>query len=369
MAAIYFHIPFCKRICAYCDFHRFADLSAMNAVVAAMHDELDESTDFLHDRVIKTIYFGGGTPSLLAPAELQRFIDHIGRLYDTSEVEEITVEANPDDITPQFVNELKQTAVNRISLGIQSFDERLLKLMNRRHTGEEARQAVRTLQNAGYQNITVDLIFGFGDFGDEVVAEDLRRIAELEIQHVSAYHLTIEPTTRLGRMAAQGRFAAIPEERSEKQFRLIHNTLTELGFEHYEVSNYARAGFRSRHNSSYWTGTEYLGIGTGAHSFNSESRRWCLQRPAEYLRSRAYESETLTPRDHLNEMIMTSLRRAEGLDTQAVARRFGREAADRLLNEAQKLSGYGAVVENCHIRIPPEHMLTSDAVIEMLFET
>lgn len=368
MAAIYFHIPFCKRICAYCDFHRFADLSAMDAVLEAMHREMDETTDFLHEREIRTIYFGGGTPSLATPAELQKFIDHTARIYDTAKLEEITIEANPDDITPQFVAALKETDINRISLGIQTFDDRLLKFINRRHDGKQAEEAVRILQDAGYGNLTVDLIFGFREFGDDVVEKDLQQIVELEVQHVSAYHLTIEPSTRLGRMAARGEISAIEEERSEKLFRLIHNTLTNNGFEHYEVSNYAKAGFRSRHNSSYWLGTEYLGIGSGAHSFDGYQRRWCVQPVNKYIVKRDYEWEQLTERDRLNELVMTSLRRAEGLDLNIVAARFGERQAERLLRESRLLGGYGLEIDGDRIHIPPEHMLTSDAVIEILFD-
>lgn len=370
MAAVYLHIPFCKRICAYCDFHRFADLSDMEPVVEAMHREIDETVDFLHDRSIRTIYFGGGTPSLLPPSELQRFIDHIGQLYDLAQLEEVTVEVNPDDIDGEFVDGLLKTAANRISIGIQSFDDRLLRLMNRRHNGRQAAEAVRRLQQAGYQNITVDLIFGFGGFGNEVTEGDLQKIAELGIQHVSAYHLTIEPDTRLGRMAARGEFFAIAEERSEQLFSLIHNVLTDNGFEHYEVSNYARPGFRSRHNSSYWTGDEYLGIGTGAHSFNGEQRRWSRQSPAEYAERRVYESEQLTVRDRLNELIMTSLRRVEGLDLRIVAERFGAARAERILSESRAMDSYGVSIDGggSRIRIAPEKMLTSDAVIERLFE-
>lgn len=369
MAAVYFHIPFCKRICAYCDFHRFADLRTVEKVIEAMHAEIDETIDFLNDRKIRTIYFGGGTPSLLPPRELQRLTEHLRSRYDLAELEEVTVEVNPDDVSEEYVNELVRTEINRISIGIQSFDDRLLQLMNRRHNGRQAAEAVRLLQSRGYKNITVDLIFGFNGFGDEVVKADLQKIAELGIQHVSAYHLTIEPDTRLGRMAARGEFFAIPEERSEQLFGLIHNVLTDNGFEHYEVSNYARSGFRSRHNSSYWTGTEYLGIGTGAHSFNGEQRRWCSQQPAGYLLRRCYESEALTERDRFNELVMTSLRRVEGLDLRIVAERFGAVRAERLLKEAEAMESFGVrVVGKGLIQIPAERMLISDAVIERMFE-
>lgn len=368
MSALYLHIPFCKRICAYCDFHRFADLSAMTRVVEAMHCEMEETAGFLNDRQLRTIYFGGGTPSLLPAGQLQRFIDRTHSLYDTRQLAEITVEVNPDDVTDDFVNALTDTEINRISVGIQSFDDRLLRLMNRRHDSLCAQRAVERLQKAGYRNITVDLIFGFDGFGDEVTAEDLRRTAALGIQHVSAYHLTIEPLTRLGRMASRGEFFAISDERSERLFRMIHHRLTDEGFEHYEVSNFAREGFRSQHNSSYWTGAEYLGIGTGAHSFDGRHRRWCTQSAEEYAAERRYQSETLTERDRLNEMIMTSLRRVEGIDLDLVRQRFGQDAARRLAAEAAALEGFGAEVDSRSIRIPPERMLVSDAVIERLFE-
>lgn len=370
MAALYFHIPFCKRICSYCDFHRFADLRAVDKVVGAMHAEMDETDDFLHDRSIRTIYFGGGTPSLLPPRELQRFVEHARRLYDLSGIEEVTVEVNPDDVDEEYVKALRTTGVNRISVGIQSFDDRLLRLMNRRHDAGQGERAVRLLQAAGFQNITVDLIFGFEGFGNEVVEADLQKIAELGIQHVSAYHLTIEPGTRLGRMASRGDFSAIPDERSEELFAMVHNTLTTNGFEHYEVSNYALEGFRSRHNSSYWTGSEYLGIGTGAHSFNGQVRRWCLQQPVEYAERRDYESEQLTERDRFNELVMTSLRRAEGLDLAVVAERFGAARAERIRREAEAMAGYGVSIgdEGSRIGIAPAKMLVSDAVIERLFE-
>lgn len=368
MSALYIHIPFCKRICSYCDFHRFADTSAMGKVLEAMHVEMEETAGFLNDRKIGTIYFGGGTPSLLDPSEFQRFTDHTRKLYDTSGLEEATVEVNPDDVTPDFVARLRDTEINRVSIGIQSFDDRLLRLMNRRHDAQQGERAVRMLQDAGFGNITVDLIFGFDGFGSEVTAEDLRRILDLDIQHVSAYHLTIEPQTRLGRMAERGEFRAIPDSRSEELFLQIHNTLTDNRFEHYEVSNYARSGFRSRHNSSYWTGTEYLGIGPGAHSFDGEHRRWSLQRPGEYAVGRRYEEETLTEQDRFNEMIMTSLRRIEGLDTELVGERFGALRSERLRSEAAEMDGFGVKFDGRYIRIPAERMLTSDAVIERLFE-
>ena len=368
MAGLYFHIPFCKRICSYCDFHRCADLRLIPSTIEAMHRELDASKEFLHDRQIATIYFGGGTPSLLHPAELQRFIDHSAGLFDTSAVSEITAEMNPDDITADYVKALRPTDINRISLGVQSFDDRALRLMNRRHSGTEAADAVKRLQDAGYENITTDIIFGIEGFGTERLESDIERMLSLGVQHISAYHLTIEPSTRFGRMAERGEFRAVEEEQSEREFGLLHQRLTAAGYEHYEVSNYALPGYRSRHNSSYWLGVEYLGIGPGAHSFNTEARRWCEQSVAEYAEQCRYEEELLTDSDRYNEMIMTSLRRAEGIDLALIAERFGTEQATRLEQKARRFEGFAVEIKDGKIRIPPEKMLVSDAVIEELFE-
>ena len=368
MAGLYFHIPFCKRICAYCDFHRCADLRLIPATIETMHRELETSAGFLHDCTIATIYFGGGTPSLLNPSELQRFIDHAGRLFDCSGVSEISAEMNPDDITVEYVKALRLTDINRISLGVQSFDDGALRLMNRRHSGAEAADAVKRLQDAGYSNITTDIIFGIEGFGTERLERDIEQMLSLGVQHISAYHLTIEPSTRFGRMAERGEFRAVDEEQSEREFALLHQRLTEAGYEHYEVSNYALPEHRSRHNSSYWLGTEYLGIGPGAHSFNGAMRRWCEQSVAEYVAECRYEEEQLSEADRYNEMIMTSLRRVEGIDIAAIAERFGVKRAERLVAESRRFEGYAVDIAEGKIRIPPEKMLISDSVIESLFE-
>ena len=368
MAGLYFHIPFCKRICAYCDFHRCADLRLIPTTIEAMHRELESSAEFLNDGNIATIYFGGGTPSLLEASELQRFIDHAGQLFDTSQVSEITAEMNPDDITAKYVKALRSTDINRISLGVQSFDDEALRLMNRRHTGSEAADAVKRLQDAGYENITTDLIFGIEGFGSERLERDIDQMLSLGVQHISAYHLTIEPATRFGRMAERGEFRAVEEEQSEREFALLHQRLTAAGYQHYEVSNYALPGYRSRHNSSYWQGVEYLGIGPGAHSFNGQVRRWCEQSVAEYGEQCRYEEEYLSETDHYNEMIMTSLRRIEGIDLAAVAERFGPERAAQLDSESRRFEGFAVEIKDSKIRIPPEKMLVSDAVIEALFD-
>ena len=368
MAGLYFHIPFCKRICGYCDFFRVADLKLMDRVVEAMHAEMEEQRDFLSDRAVRTIYFGGGTPSLLHPREVQGFIDHAVELWDCSSVEEITVEANPDDVTAEYVAVLRNTAVNRVSLGIQSFDDAELKFMNRRHSAAEAVAAVKRLQDAGIENITIDLIFGVDGFDEQVLSRSVEQALALGVQHISAYHLTIESGTTFHRRVQRGVMSEVAEEVSEREYMLIHNALTAAGYEHYEVSNYAREGFRSRHNSSYWHGAQYLGIGAGAHSYNGLVRHWSQQPVGEYCDARSYEIDELTERDCFNEYVMTALRCAEGVDMEWIESRFGEESLKKVLAGAQQwlLSG-DIVVDGQRLRIPAECFLVSDAVIESLF--
>ena len=339
MAGLYLHIPFCKRVCAYCDFYKSADLRPMKAVVEAMHDELRREAGFLPAEQLRTIYFGGGTPSLLPPEELEEFIAHAAELFDCTVLEECTVEANPDDLTPDYLRRLARTRVDRLSIGVQSFDDGELRLMNRRHTADAARKAVRQAQEAGFGNVTVDLI------------------------------LTVEPQTAFGRRMAQGRFSPVTEETSEEEFLTVHRTLRDAGFEHYEVSNYALPGRRAIHNSSYWSGDPYLGIGPAAHSFDGECRRWAVADIGRYLAGGdRYESERLTERDRYNETVMTALRTAEGLDTKAIGRRFGPARLETLLDAARPwLDAGDATLRDGRLAIPAERFLLSDAVIAALF--
>lgn len=369
MASIYFHIPFCKRLCGYCDFYRSVKLKYIPSVVETMHSELEAEREFLHDRTIRTIYFGGGTPSLLAPSDIESFIAQVRELFDCSQLEEVTIEVNPDDITPDYIAELRKTSVNRISMGIQSLDDGCLQFMGRRHSAEQAVRAVEMLQKAGYENISVDLIFGIENYGSEALERTLQGFLSMGVQHISAYHLTIEEGTRFGRMLSRGELHETEEERSEAEFLQVHKSLTEAGFEHYEVSNYALPGYRSKHNSSYWRGVEYLGIGPGAHSFNGDVRRWCEQNIEEYIAKVEYEAEELTERDRLNEYVMTSLRCAEGFSLEKVERDFGAEARRKLEQEASHKDMQGLlIVNNGVVKIAPENMLLSDLAISALME-
>ena len=369
MAGLYFHIPFCKRICSYCDFFRGVRLNLLDGCLQAMHAELDEQRNFLRDKKIDTIYFGGGTPSLVAPDRLQALVEHAAQIFDCNGVGEMTVEANPDDISEEYVKQLRQTSINRVSLGVQSFDDAELRFMNRRHTASEAEQAVKRLQDAGIENITIDLIFGVDGFGEEVLLGSIERALALGVQHMSAYHLTIEPDTAFGRRLQRGQMKQVSEQQSELEYMLLHNHLTSSGYEHYEVSNYALPGYRAVHNSSYWQGVEYLGIGAGAHSYNGVQRHYVEQDLEEYITRREYIVEELTEQDFYNEYVMTALRRMEGVDLNRVKSKYGDAALRRVLDGASQWLASGDVVkEGDVLRIPAEKFMISDAVIESMFE-
>ena len=369
MATLYFHIPFCKRICSYCDFYKVGVLSLIPQVVDGMHRELEARSNYTKERKLTSIYFGGGTPSLLQPSDIERFISHARELFDCSKVEEITLEANPDDLTEEYVTALAQTSVNRVSLGIQSFDDGALRLMNRRHSAAEAIDAVQRLKRYGIDNISIDIIFGIAGYGGESLRLTLEEAIKLDVGHISAYHLTIEERTRLGVMTRKGEYRPIDDETSEVEYRMVHDTLTAAGYEHYEVSNYAREGCRARHNSAYWQGVEYLGIGPGAHSFAGDNRTWCTSSAKEYAEGVVeYESEELSAVDHLNEYVMTSLRRVEGINLGYISLHFGAEHAERIMRAAAEWIRSGVVRhETDCLAIMPEKFLVSDAVIESFF--
>lgn len=370
MAGIYFHIPFCKRICAYCDFYRSADLRLMAPLLTAMHRELETQRTYLQDRAVRTLYFGGGTPSLCRPEQLQGFIDHARRLFEFGKPEEITAECNPDDLTEEYTDRLRATEIDRLSIGVQSFDDGCLRLMNRRHTAAEAVAAIQRVQRAGFRNITLDLIFGVRGFGGDSLHRTLDTALELEVQHISAYHLTIEPATALGRRTARGLFGPVDEQTSEQEFAAVHEALTAAGYEHYEVSNFARKGFRAKHNAAYWSGEPYLGLGPGAHSFDGKAkRRWCPASVAQYTDEAEYVCEELTASDQYNEYVMTGLRTAEGISLRTIAERYTPQAAEKALAAATPWLASGRLIhEGQRLRIPPEHFLLSDAVIETLFD-
>ncbi len=369
MAGVYLHLPFCKRICAYCDFYKSADRRLMEPLVDAMRREIFARRDYLAGEPVKTIYLGGGTPSLCSPQQIGALMDAVRGTFDCRHLEEVTLEANPDDLSPEYLVALRELGVDRLSMGVQSMDDGCLKFMNRRHNAAAAREAVAAARQAGFSNITLDLIFGVPGFGGNALERTLDGLLALEPEHLSAYHLTIEPRTALGRMVARGELQPVDEEVSEREFELVHNTLTAAGYEHYEVSNFAREGFRAKHNSSYWHGVKYLGIGPAAHSFDGAGRHWNVADVGRYIAGAEVQAETLTERDRFNEYLMTRLRTAEGVVPAEIELLFGRERRENVVKRLRRWAEAGTVVEaEGRMAIPSGRFLVSDAVIESLFE-
>ncbi len=319
MAGIYIHIPFCKQACHYCDFHFSTSLTYKDELLQALIAEINLQKHFLSDENIETIYFGGGTPSLLSGDEINAIIGTITNTHTVSADAEITLEANPDDLGIEKLKALRQTPINRFSIGIQSFFDEDLIWMNRVHRANEAETSVKRAQDAGFENITVDLIYGYSLLTDQKWKANLDKVFDLQVPHVSAYSMTVEPRTALAAFIKTKKQAPMNEEQSATQFVQLMEVMAINGFEHYEISNFCKPGHYSRHNTNYWKGVKYLGIGPSAHSFNGETRQWNIANNAKYMQSidkgiTPSENEILTETNRLNEYIMTSLRTMWGLD-------------------------------------------------------
>ncbi|RFP64831.1 radical SAM family heme chaperone HemW [Hymenobacter lapidiphilus] len=321
MPGIYLHIPFCKQACHYCDFHFSTSMDLKSRLVDALVAEMDLRAAYLEPgATIETVYFGGGTPSLLSAAELDQLLTAINNRFSVATDAEITLEANPDDLTPAKVRELSASPVNRLSIGLQSFHEPHLRLMNRAHSAEESGTAVRRAQDAGFESISVDLIYGVPAPDHSIWEADMAAAFALQVPHLSCYALTIEPDTVFGRQLRKGKFLPPPDEFVARQFEMLLAEMARHGYEQYEISNFCRPGRESRHNSAYWAGVPYLGLGPSAHSFNGHSRHATLANNPRYVAAVLDEGtvpatvEVLSPVDKANEYLMTSLRTARGCD-------------------------------------------------------
>ncbi len=318
MAGIYIHIPFCEKKCHYCDFYKSLSLSLIPDFIQAVEAELELRANYIPERQIETIYFGGGTPSTLSCLQINKILDAIQNRFTLSENPEITLEANPDDLSGTYVSELKKTKINRISLGIQSFDDADLKLMNRRHSAQEAVSAVKLLQDKGFENISGDLIYGLPDMNPETWTANLDRFFALNIPHLSAYHLTYEKDTVFYKKMQKGELSELPDDKSEVLFEILSDKAKLAGYEQYEISNFAKPGCQSRHNSAYWMNRNYLGLGASAHSYNGKTRQW---NPSDiqayisgYLQGQIItETEIIDADSAYNEFIMKRLRTSEGI--------------------------------------------------------
>lgn len=338
MAGIYIHIPFCKQACHYCDFHFSTSLKHGNELVAALTREIKLQKEYFGGETIETIYFGGGTPSLLREAEVSLLLNTITNIHPVASDAEITLEANPDDLSKEKLKELEQTPINRFSIGLQSFFDDDLQWMNRVHRGAEAEASVKRTQDAGFDNITVDLIYGFPLLTDQKWKANLDKVFELAVPHVSAYSMTVEPRTALASFIKQKKQPAMNDEQSAAQFVTMMDAMQKNGFEHYEISNFSKPGANSRHNSNYWKGVKYLGIGPSAHSYNGQTRQWNIANNTKYIQALEKgaipaEVEELTETNRLNEYIMTSLRTTWGLDIHKL-NAIAAASANELLIEA-----------------------------------
>ncbi len=346
MAGIYLHIPYCKKACHYCNFHFSTSLQTKNEFVPALLKEISLRKDFLHQEKIETIYFGGGTPSLLDFVELKDILEKIRENFDVTPGAEFTLEANPDDITAEKIKEWVSLGINRLSIGIQSFYEEDLLWMNRAHNAKQAEDCIRIAQQEGIFNLTIDLIYGTPGLTNEKWIANLEKVKQLGVQHVSCYALTVEPKTALDLMIRKGKKEDVVPETQAEQFMMLMEWAAENGFEHYEISNFAKPGFRSRHNSAYWSGAKYLGLGPSAHSFDGKSRQWNVSNNALYIKSieggvLPIEEEQLTETQQLNEYIMTSLRTIEGLNLELIREKFGVQLSEQVHKESERYLSTG----------------------------
>ena len=377
MAGIYIHVPFCKSRCAYCDFYSTVQHGLREPYASTVCRELGYRLAELRNEPVQTIYFGGGTPSALETEELRRILNFIVSLehIEKPKALEITLEANPDDLTEEYVKEINTLPINRVSMGIQSFHDRTLRLVGRRHTAGEAIEAVRRLQRVGITNISIDLIYGLPGESLDDWSHSLDQAIALGVKHISAYHLTYEEGTRLWRMKEQGLVLPIDEEQSIRSFELLREKLLAAGYEHYEISNFALPGYHSRHNSSYWQDVPYIGVGPGAHSYDGTRRRWNLSNLTDYIATPSgedvpHEVEHLSADERYDERIITELRTARGINLTKLFADFGGQYHTHCMRAATPYLNRGQLVhtEDNYLKLTPESIFISDAVMrDLLF--
>lgn len=372
MAGVYIHIPFCKKACHYCNFHFSTSTRLQESFLTALLKEIDLRKDFLSEPV-STIYFGGGTPSILPSANIKDILFALSQTFKVEDGAEITLEANPDDITAEKLNEWKKIGINRLSIGIQSFFEEDLKWMNRAHNAQQAIKCIELAHDAGFYNLTIDLIYGTPTLSDENWRKNVDKAISLQIPHLSCYALTVEPTTALEKLIKQNKMPDVDTEKQARHFELLMQWTKQARYEHYEISNFAKPGFRSKHNSSYWQGKHYLGLGPSAHSFNGYSRQWNVSNNALYIQSISKdtvpsEEELLTKEQQLNEYIMTSLRTIEGLSIRRVLEEFGTDKSELILKTAQSHLNQNLLdLKDNHLTTTLKGKLLADGIAADLF--
>lgn len=329
MPGIYIHIPFCKQKCHYCNFYSVASNKYRSVFVDALLMEIERQKDYLDDKRINTIYFGGGTPSMLSSLEINQILKQLHNFFELSPDAEITLEANPDDLDEQKLMSLKnETAINRLSMGVQSFFDDDLHYLNRVHNGNQAEQSIELALKHGFDNMTIDLIYGIPTLTDEKWIKNLDTFLSYDLPHLSAYSLTVEPKTALSSLIRKNKLQAVDEEKAIQHFKILLEK-TKANYIHYEISNFAKQGHYSKHNSIYWLGGQYLGLGPSAHSFNGTSRQWNVSGMKQYVEAGTidksmFEKEVLTTAQQFNEYVMTSLRTSWGCDGEHILNGFGK---------------------------------------------
>ncbi len=378
MSGIYIHIPFCKQACHYCDFHFSTSLKKKEEMVLAIAKEIQLRKDELLDsarsdnQIVATIYFGGGTPSLLSVEEIQYLIDTVYKNFDVVENPEITLEANPDDLTNERIVELSKSPINRLSIGIQSFFEDDLKLMNRAHNAQEAKQCLETATKY-FDNITIDLIYGIPNMSNERWLQNIETALSFGIPHISSYALTVEPKTALDKFIKKGLLKQPDDEVAQEHFHILVNRLQEEGFVHYELSNFGKPNYFSKNNSAYWLGEKYIGIGPSAHSYDGKNRSWNIANNTLYIKSiqenqLPSETETLTTVDRYNEYIMTGLRTIWGVSLDRIEKEFGPKYLEYLNLQNQKfIQDELLFVENGILKTTQKGKFLSDGIASDLF--
>lgn len=372
LSALYIHIPFCKQQCNYCNFHFSTLLRGKSEMVEAIAQEIRLRKGEC-SKPLESIYLGGGTPSLLNEAELMLIFNHIYSTFEVADGAEITLEANPDDLNEDYLKILNKTPINRLSIGVQSFHDADLHFMHRAHNARQALQCIELAQKYGFRNLTIDLIYGSPSTSDKQWIQNIEKALSLDIPHISAYALTVEPKTTLSYKIKKGIFPKVKESAQQRHFNLLIDYLTSYGYLHYEISNFGKEGFFSRHNTGYWLGRHYIGVGPSAHSFDGKSRSWNVSNNTQYLRSiynkiRPCEVEYLSLKDQINELTMIGLRTIFGVNLSVFEEHFPHDLIQLWLKQANPLIKEGKLQHYNHtIYLHPKYRFFADGIASELF--
>jgi oxygen-independent coproporphyrinogen III oxidase len=372
LAGIYIHIPFCRQACHYCDFHFSTNLGRMDEMVSSIVKEIGLRKAYLKGETIETVYFGGGTPSLLSAKHLENILQEITQHF-SSDWKELTLEANPDDLTEEKLSDWKKLGIDRLSLGIQSFNEEVLKFYNRAHTAEESHLALEKARKAGFEKFSIDLIYGFPFSDHSLWKSDLKKALAIDPGHISAYSLTVESKTALGNWAAKGKFIPADEDFVAEQFEYLQTEAEQLGYIQYEVSNFGKPGKFALHNTNYWKKIPYLGLGPSAHSFDGENRGANLSSNASYIGAMmsgksAFRDEVLTKTDQLNEYLLTGLRTIWGVDMDFILEAFGTNLKEDKKTVLEQMKSRGWLIwKGNTLSLSKSGKLLADSIASALF--